>query len=62
MRLVDWRKAMGMTQTEFGGLVGVGFVTVSRWERGDRIPSPKFQRFVLIVTEGAVTPNDWVGG
>lgn len=35
------RKKLGLTQAEFGKLVGVTFVTVSRWETGaSRITGP----------------------
>jgi transcriptional regulator with XRE-family HTH domain len=35
-----WRKAHGLTQTELGKLLGVWYVAVGRWERGERkIPS-----------------------
>ena len=35
-----WRKSHGLTQTELGKLLGVWYVAVGRWERGERkIPS-----------------------
>lgn len=60
MKLVDWRHIKNMTQIEFGEVLGVMNVTISRWECGARIPTPSFQRKVLIATEGDVTPNDWI--
>lgn len=60
MKLVDWRKGRKLTQAEFGKLIGVIGITVSRWERGTRVPEPKFQRLMLGVTDGQVTPNDWI--
>jgi len=33
------RKSKGLSQEEFGKLLGVHKITVSRWERGDKRPS-----------------------
>jgi len=33
------RKALGLSQVEFGQLFGVHFMTVSKWERGVAAPS-----------------------
>jgi DNA-binding XRE family transcriptional regulator len=37
-RLVNHRKALGMTQKEFAGQIGVDPTTLTRWERGEREP------------------------
>jgi putative transcriptional regulator len=34
------RKALGLSQVEFGHLLGVHLMTVSKWERGVAQPSP----------------------
>lgn len=34
------RKALGLSQVEFGQLFGVHFMTISKWERGLAQPSP----------------------
>ena len=34
------RRALGVSQVEFGQLFGVHFMTVSKWERGVVEPSP----------------------
>lgn len=34
------RKALGLTQADFGRLFDVHFMTVSKWERGILSPSP----------------------
>lgn len=34
------RAKLGLTQARFADLIGVSFVTVSRWENGQSIPSP----------------------
>lgn len=38
--LADARKRMGMSQDEFGGVVGVHRNSISRWESGESMPSP----------------------
>ena len=35
------RTALGMTQKELAKKMGVSHITVSRWERGETLPSPK---------------------
>lgn len=35
------RTALGMTQEDLAEKLGVSHITVSRWERGDTLPSPK---------------------
>lgn len=35
------RTALGMTQQDLAEKLGVSHITVSRWERGDALPSPK---------------------
>lgn len=35
------RTALGMTQEDLAEKLGVSHITVSRWERGDALPSPK---------------------
>jgi putative transcriptional regulator len=34
------RKSLGLSQAEFGQLLGVHFITVSKWERGLAAPTP----------------------
>ncbi len=35
----EWRKSLGFTLTGLGEAAGVGFVTISRAERGEQSPS-----------------------
>jgi transcriptional regulator with XRE-family HTH domain len=41
-RLVNHRKALGMTQKEFARRIGVDPSTLARWERGERMPIGRF--------------------
>ena len=38
--LVAWRKERKITQGELAQLLGVGMITISRWERGVQTMSP----------------------
>jgi transcriptional regulator with XRE-family HTH domain len=40
------RRALGLTQAEFGQLVGVSRETVNRWENGKRVPNGRFEELV----------------
>ncbi len=51
----EYRKANGLTQSAFGVLIDVGVNTVSRWENGERYPSPTETLRIRTATEGAVT-------
>ncbi len=37
---LETRTALGLTQAEFGQLMGVHAMTVSKWERGETSPTP----------------------
>jgi putative transcriptional regulator len=56
------RKALGLSQLEFGQLLGVHLMTVSKWERGLARPSPyqdalleEFSRAAAASTQGIGT-------
>ncbi len=42
-RLVNHRKALGMTQKAFAGQLGIDPSTLARWERGERKPKGQVQ-------------------
>lgn len=60
MKLRHWRKQNGMTLARVANALGVHEVTVNRWETDARVPTRKMQARVLALTDGAVTPNDWM--
>jgi DNA-binding transcriptional regulator YiaG len=41
--IAELRKAMGLSQVEFGRLFGVHFMTVSKWERGKDLTPNAYQ-------------------
>ena len=49
-RLVNHRKALGMTQKDFARQLGVDPSTLARWERGEREPSGSFLDQVIRAT------------
>jgi transcriptional regulator with XRE-family HTH domain len=59
MQLVDWRRLKRMTQADVARALGVISISVSRWERGERVPTTKLQVEIFKLTHGRVTPNDW---
>lgn len=60
MTLAEWRKTKGVKQRWVADRLGVGTVTVSRWETGTRIPDYQLMREIYSVTAGDVAPNDWI--
>ena len=59
MRLQKWRENKGLTLDSVAGRVGVASMTVSRWERGSRIPRRGEMLRLFLCTDGQVQPNDF---
>ena len=38
-KALETRRALGLSQAEFASLLGVHSMTVSKWERGEAVPS-----------------------
>ncbi|MBN2835400.1 MAG: helix-turn-helix transcriptional regulator [Candidatus Delongbacteria bacterium] len=38
------REKLILSQTEFAAMLGISFITVSRWEQGKNIPTIKMKR------------------
>jgi transcriptional regulator with XRE-family HTH domain len=60
MKLSEYRKSAGLTLGQFAEIVGVSDITIGRYERGERTPKPKIMTQIVRVTDGAVTPNDFL--
>ena len=51
---MDWpsiirtvRERLGLSQTQFGAIFGVSFVTVCRWETGVYLPTSKTKKKII---------------
>lgn len=61
MRFADWMTRAGETNAGFGVKAGWSGETVRRYRTGDREPDKAAMAVIFRLTNGAVTPNDWVG-
>lgn len=63
MKLKTYIDANGLTYETFARKQGgVSRSAVEKWCRGERVPHPDQLRRIYAVTDGAVTPNDFVLG
>ena len=60
MKLDDWRKLRNLNQTELARLLGRTESTVSRLLNNRRRPDWATMQRIVEVTDGAVTPNDFL--
>ena len=58
-QLKAWRQEQGYSTTRLGALLGVGDATISRYERGRRLPEPAIMVKLYVLSRGAVQPNDF---
>lgn len=62
MQLHDWLSARNIDDDAFADMVGgVSAHAVRKWRYRERIPRSEEQKRIYAVTEGGVTPNDFVG-
>ncbi|WP_143201778.1 XRE family transcriptional regulator [Bradyrhizobium sp. NAS96.2] len=61
MRFDDWMSKSGQTNPAFGRLAGWSGETVRRYRTGEREPDHTAMATIFALTDGEVTPNDWVG-
>ena len=50
-RLLAYRRERGLPQSAFAGLLGVDPGTLSRWERGLRVPTGTYERLAQVWLE-----------
>lgn len=60
MKLATYLSQSGTSQSAFAALIGVSQAAVARYVRGQRMPEPKIAKKIKVVTDGAVTPNDFL--
>jgi transcriptional regulator with XRE-family HTH domain len=58
-KLRDWRKTQGLTQEQLAAQVKSTSTSISRYERGERMPEPEVMRAIVVATGGVVTANDF---
>ena len=46
-QIKKFRKSLGLTQTEFGEIVGVEKKAVTHWEQGKHTPHPIFRNIIV---------------
>lgn len=59
MKLAEYRKIHGLTQVQFGALIGVTGLTISRYELGATRPDMSMMEIIAMATKMEVLPNDW---
>ena len=60
MKLIEWRKAEGLTQAQAAERFGVTVSAVNRYEHG-RVPRAALVHVIYRETGGKVTPADLLG-
>lgn len=61
MKLARYMAEHGIKPEEMAALIGdVSVSGVLKWSREERVPRPDQQRRIHFVTDGAVTPNDFI--
>jgi DNA-binding XRE family transcriptional regulator len=61
MTLDQYIRDKGLTNAEFGELVGANHSTISRLRKGGQVPSPELMLAIFERTDGVVTANDFYG-
>jgi transcriptional regulator with XRE-family HTH domain len=61
MTLDEWKSIRGIDDKTIADLVRRTQASISRLRCGKRFPSAELQRHFFEITDGLVTPNDWVG-
>lgn len=61
MTFEDYLTESGVTIAELAARMGCSVQTLYKYRNGTRFPHRKAQQQIFHLTEGKVTPNDWVG-
>ena len=60
VQLKNYLDAQGINQSEFARRMNVTKACVSLWISRKNMPRPEPMYKIKIITEGAVTPDDWL--
>ena len=58
--LEKYLQEQGISQVEFARRMNVSESCVSQWITRRRTPRPEYMAKIKRITEGAVTPDDWI--
>lgn len=59
--LTKWREEKGLTASDVGKSISCSRTTVDRYENGSRSPRQPYLDRLVILTDGAVDGNAWLG-
>ena len=60
MKLGEYLRREAITQEAFAAMIGVAQNAVSKWVHGHRMPRRAVLERITEITNGSVTPNDFV--
>jgi hypothetical protein len=60
LKLDQFLAEKDMSRADFAKAIGVSEVSVTRYIGGTRLPQPAIMARIAVVTDGAVTPNDFL--
>ncbi|HPT28703.1 MAG TPA: YdaS family helix-turn-helix protein [Bryobacteraceae bacterium] len=60
MTLAEFIKSTSLTDGQLAKQLGCSTSALRKWRYGQRIPRPEQKRRIAEVTEGKVTPNDFM--
>jgi len=46
-KIIAWRTSAGLSQRTLAAMSGVCFQSICRWEKGQRLPKPKYQKLLM---------------
>lgn len=61
MKLSEWLTENRVSRAEFARQVGVSGAAITQWCDGSIYPSREMAERIVEVTNGSVTPNDFLG-
>lgn len=59
MKLSRYMKENKLTDEDVALALGATISAVGKWRRGERMPRPGVMQKILLLTTGAVSPNDF---
>lgn len=60
MTLKEWLTQNNMTLAAASQAINCSTHAMRKWFTGERTPRPQYQKKIMALTNGLVTPNDWI--